>query len=243
MFNVNDLEDEFDAILAETHRRYFSDLHLEDAAQEMTDADAKASKASAEGTGQQKEDTAEQIPAEPEEETESENAQGKDTDLPEMIHSENLTELRELYEKNNILVERLREMNMETTSQMRDTMREITQLLGNREEEGSSGSDENLTDAVLGSIRESQEKIAALLQQSDDFNHKESVRVYKNIQASTAQELEKRNAELTAQIEELKGIIEARKNNNLIQIMILGAAVILLILEILNISGVFNMLM
>ncbi len=111
----------------------------------------------------------------------------------------NLRELQDLYEKNSILIERLREMNMETTSSMRDALRELSERLG-RPVPAEGVSQDELREGIIASVQESQEKIAQMLQQSDDFNHRENVRVYRNIQASTAQELEKQSKDLTEKI-------------------------------------------
>ena len=116
----------------------------------------------------------------------------------------NLRELQDLYEKNSILIERLREMNMETTSSMRDALQELSERLG-RPVQTEGLSQDELREGIISSVQESQEKIAQMLQQSDDFNHRENVRVYRNIQASTAQELEKQSKDLTEKIAALSG--------------------------------------
>ena len=43
--------------------------------------------------------------------------------------------------------------------------------------------------AIIGSVEESRSKAEALQQKSDEFNHRENVRVYRNIQASMISEL------------------------------------------------------
>ncbi len=114
-------------------------------------------------------------------------------------YAHNLRELRDLYEKNSILIERLREMNMETTSSMRDALQELSERMGTPVQVEGLTQDQ-MRELILSSVQESQEKIGELLKQSDDFNHRENVRVYRNIQASTAQELEKQSKDLTEKI-------------------------------------------
>ena len=310
MIDMKDLESEFDAILAETRRKYFKDYtkeDLEDTLSEETGADTKESTqdsateamngfseeaggpAEAEkqepeaedlsrelaksddidaiadailgpkeeapdavsGPGEEAPDAAEvplgqteeapaEIPARDETARQLKEAAEESIQAMSEEYEQNIRSLQDMYEKNTILVERLRDMNMETTSQMRDTMQEITNLLGTRNDQTKPLSKEEVTEDILASIQQSQEKIAALLEQSDDFNHKENVRVYRNIQASTAQELEKRNAELTKQIEELKEAVDKagkKKGINVIQILILIAIVAILILQMLSVLG------
>ena len=154
-------------------------------------------------------------------------------------YAQSLKELRQLYHQNIALIEQLREMNMETPSSMRDTLREVADRLG-MEQEGDQLTKEELRAGIISSVEESQRKIADLLQQSDEFNHKENVRVYRNIQAATAQELEKNRTILEGRLgalqEQVTGIVsrtdrltslaEKKEKPGILQILTLTAAIL-----------------
>ena len=82
-----------------------------------------------------------------------------------------------------------------------------------------------------------------LLKQSDDFTHKENVKVYRNVQAVVVDEVKKQTEAMSSQNEEL-----VRRNENLqkqsrglkpLMIVTLAAAVINIALLAAQIAGVF----
>lgn len=85
-----------------------------------------------------------------------------------------------------------------------------------------------------------QEKIADLIQQSDDFSHKENVRVYRNIQAATEQQLQK-------QTQELKDALEAasqpkKQKTSPLLILTFIVALLALLLECADVFGLLSLL-
>ena len=84
-----------------------------------------------------------------------------------------------LYEKNAAAIEELRRMNEEAAASMRLAV----------EAAAANDTEKNLSERI---------------RQSDDFSHKENVRVYRNIQASTDQMLQKQLQEIRAEIAPLK---------------------------------------
>lgn len=94
-------------------------------------------------------------------------------------YAEQLAKMEELYEKNAASIEQLRLMNEEAASSMR--------LVA--EAAAANDTEKNLTERI---------------RQSDDFSHKENVRVYRNIQASTDQMLQKQLEEIRAELAPLK---------------------------------------
>ena len=157
-----------------------------------------------------------------------------------------LEELRELYEKNNALVEKLQAMSAATTDQMRSALQESASKL-----EAGAGAFEQLQGEdfhkrLEESIDLSREKIAELLQQSDEFAHKENVRVYRNIQASMIAELDKQTKtlqetlhETDARLARMEEALEEPVKPRLrwIQIVILVAALAALCFEVLEFLG------
>lgn len=118
-------------------------------------------------------------------------------------YSRQLAELRALYEKNNALVEKLQVMNASAADSVRSLAEQSASRL-----EATSTAVEELSGAefqrrIVDSIGGSQQKIAELLQQSDEFAHKENVRVYRNIQASMISELEKQTKTLQGSLDDL----------------------------------------
>ena len=89
------------------------------------------------------------------------------------------------------------------------------------------------------SIEQSQQKIADLLQQSDDFSHKENVRVYRNVQAAVEQLLKKQTEDLKEKLDEEKQPSGAAVNG--VQIATLVAVLAGVILEALHAFGVLSM--
>lgn len=88
----------------------------------------------------------------------------------------------------------------------------------------------------------SQESIEALFRQSDDFVHKENVKVYRNVQAVVVEELKKQseqfaaqNAELVKQNEESRGIIKGMKPLLILTFAAALANIVLLAVQILGI--------
>lgn len=94
-------------------------------------------------------------------------------------YAQQLEKMEALYEKNAAAIEELRRMNEEAAASMRLAV----------EAAAANDTEKNLSERI---------------RQSDDFSHKENVRVYRNIQASTDQMLQKQLQEIRAEIAPLK---------------------------------------
>ena len=163
-------------------------------------------------------------------------------------YQQQIDELKALYARNSALVESMRQMNVETTKGVQDVMKASADALSEnshalegvdfaRMQEELKGASEASGTRILESVAESQKKIEDLLQQSDDFAHKENVRVYRNVQAATEQLLTKQTEELKMQIDELKK--PQKPKISWIQILILLLAAAAVVLEVLQIAGIF----
>lgn len=95
-------------------------------------------------------------------------------------------------------------------------------------------------DKTKESLDSMQEKIADLIQQSDDFSHKENVRVYRNIQAATEQQLQKQTQELKDALEPLTKQEKPKTSPLLILTFIVALAGLLL--ECADLFGLLHML-
>ena len=130
-----------------------------------------------------------------------------------------VSQLEDLCRKNSELVQKLHFMNLSTTENIRGMLTENNALIGEKlsalQDFDARGLEERLVSSFEGSLSRSDEKITGemeksreklekLQQRSDEFGHRESVRVYRNVQASMVQELAKQTEELSGAIARLE---------------------------------------
>ncbi|MBO5565320.1 MAG: hypothetical protein J5935_06880 [Lachnospiraceae bacterium] len=73
---------------------------------------------------------------------------------------------------------------------------------------------EETTEEILSSIRDVETAIQEKLNRQDDFNHKDNVRVYRNVQAAVKSDLDAQSALLKQEIALLKEeLVQAREEN------------------------------
>ena len=94
-------------------------------------------------------------------------------------YAQQLEKMEALYEKNAAAIEELRRMNEEAAASMRLA-------------------------AEAAAANDTEKNLSERIRQSDDLSHKENVRVYRNIQASTDQMLQMQLQEIRAEIAPLK---------------------------------------
>lgn len=152
-------------------------------------------------------------------------------------YAEEIAELKALYDKNSALVEQLRELHAASAQNVQGVVDKALESIDAANASIQNVDFSELQSAIIASVQESQSKTADLLQQSDDFSHKENVRVYRNIQAATDQLLQKQTEQLTEALEPLKAPRKAGVNG--VQITTLVLAAVAVALEILNTLGVF----
>lgn len=175
-------------------------------------------------------------------------------------YQQTLDELRELYNSNNELVQKLQFTNRTTTEEIRTMIEDNNRRIADKLEELESWDHkafENETramitdarDEIIGSIRESADRTEDLLQQSDDQAHRDNVRVYRNVQASMIAELSKQTDALTAQTAELAAKLdemearsaEAAKPSRFEKIS-LGVMIAIMVIQILEGAGLIQMM-
>lgn len=133
-------------------------------------------------------------------------------------YSQQLEELTALYQKNNVLVDRLQKMNLTAADSMRTMLQENAERREEKSEvdpEASAREQEAFRQALAASIDDSQKKIEELLQQSDQLAHRENVRVYRNVQASMISELEKQTQQLQNAQDEQTQSLQALQDEQL----------------------------
>ena len=162
-------------------------------------------------------------------------------------YSQTLSELRELYEKNNELVQKLQFMNRNTTDGIRtlieDNNRQIAEKLSALEEWDHKTSISDATDRIVGSIRESNGAAQDLFRESNDFNHRDNVRVYRNVQASVIAELSRQTAELTERLDVIQKQSEPDQGQTLMQKISFGLLIAVMVIQVLEGAGLIAVLM
>jgi len=165
-----------------------------------------------------------------------------------------VSELRELYEKNNELVQKLQFMNRNSTENVRtlieDNNRQITEKLSELEEwdhkafeNGMKAAVSDAREQIVGSIRESSAAAQDLFQEANDFNHRDNVRVYRNVQASMIAELSKQTQELNERLDIIQKQSEPDKSQATMQKVSLGLLVAVMVIQVLEGAGLIALLM
>lgn len=156
-----------------------------------------------------------------------------------------LAELRQLYEKNNELVQKLQFLNRNTTENIKklieDNNAAITQKLEALEEwdhkafeQEMKASVKGARDEIVGSVRESSETTRELLSEANDMGHRDNVRVYRNVQASMITELSRQTQELGEKLDRIENLSApdpAGKMMQKVSVWLLAAVIALQILE------------
>ena len=170
-----------------------------------------------------------------------------------------VAQLEDLCRKNNELVQKLHFMNLSTTENIRGMLAEnsarISEKLDALQDFDTRGLEERLVSSmeetaarsdgkITGELEKSREKLEKLQQRSDEFGHRESVRVYRNVQASMVQELARQTEELSGAIGRLEAAqLQFMEENRpdekqkFFTKVTFGLAVGLLILQILEGAG------
>ncbi|NLL78745.1 MAG: hypothetical protein GX234_02865 [Clostridiales bacterium] len=165
-----------------------------------------------------------------------------------------LSEIRELNQKNGELAVQTKEIVDKTRSQA-ERSEELTMRAGELVAQAQKLMDEGISkiadmpdedkeerERLLEEIRmaleENQKKLSEMFAESDEFVHKENVKVYRNVQAVIVDELKAQTEQLTAKNEE-----NAKKAGNVKTMVIAAAALsginmILLIVQLLVSFGI-----
>lgn len=167
-----------------------------------------------------------------------------------------LAELRQLYDRNNELVQKLQFMNRSTTEEIRrmlgDNNQQISEKLGELQAwdheafaQEMRGSLSDTKDQILDSIRSSSDRSQELMQASDEFSHKENVRVYRNVQAAMISELSKQTEELNSRLAEISQQQEQLRSDNsrtLLQKVTFGLVAAVMAIQLLEGAGLISVL-
>ena len=167
-----------------------------------------------------------------------------------------IEQLRDLYDRNNELVQKLQFMNRSQADEMRLLLQENndrisqklaslqgldTQALQDSVTAAVNSSGDSVRDALAEGLRQTQDHAAQLSQQSDDFNHKENVRVYRNIQASMISELGKQTVELKEQIDALQTLVKPDPAETLMRKVTFGLLAAVLAIQLLEGVGLLSL--
>ena len=154
-------------------------------------------------------------------------------------------QIEQLVEEN---CEQIRQLAEESNRQIKQITEECIVKLHGAEEKAESGEKEKepsgqgkeevqkILEELRAAVLENMTKMEEQFRQSDDFVHKENVKVYRNVQAATAEELEKQTQAVISNQQELAG-----KNKGLYTVAIWTLVVSLVNLGILiaHLAGLF----
>ena len=165
-----------------------------------------------------------------------------------------VSELRELYEKNNELVQKLQFMNRNATEGVRtlleDNNRQITEKLAELEawdhkafESEMRAAISDAREQIVGSIRESSGAAKDLFQEANEFNHRDNVRVYRNVQASMIAELSKQTQELNEKLDIIQKQSEPDKSQSTMHKVSIGLLIAVIAVQLLEGAGLIALLM
>ncbi len=163
-----------------------------------------------------------------------------------------IEQLRDLYDRNNELVQKLQFMNRSQTDEIRRLLQEnndrITEKLSSLQDYDTQALQEGLSAAVAGSqetvltaLQKTQDHVSRLQEQSDDFNHKENVRVYRNIQASMIAELAKQTQELGARLDAMQEAVKPDPTEKFMRKVTFGIMIAVLAIQLLEGVGLLSM--
>jgi len=171
-------------------------------------------------------------------------------------YTQMIEQLRDLYDRNNELVQKLQFMNRSQADEMRLLLQENNdriseklaslqgldaQALQDSVTAAVNSSGDSVRDALAEGLRQTQDHAAQLSQQSDDFNHKENVRVYRNIQASMISELGKQTVELKEQIDALQTLVKPDPAETLMRKVTFGLLAAVLAIQLLEGVGLLSL--
>ena len=171
-------------------------------------------------------------------------------------YTQMIEQLRDLYDRNNELVQKLQFMNRSQADEMRLLLQENndriseklaslqgldTQALQDSVTAAVNSSGDSVRDALAEGLSQTQDHAAQLSQQSDDFNHKENVRVYRNIQASMISELGKQTVELKEQIDALQTLVKPDPAETLMRKVTFGLLAAVLAIQLLEGVGLLSL--
>ena len=164
-----------------------------------------------------------------------------------------LEEIRELYNKNNELVQKLQFMNRSSADNVKTLLeennRQISEKLSALEEWDHKAFEAEMRsslreakDEIMGSIRESSGEARILFSGVNDFSHRDNVRVYRNVQASMIAELTKQTPELNERLDVIQKQSEPDASGSMLQKISFGLIIAVMVLQVLEGAGLIAVL-
>ena len=158
-------------------------------------------------------------------------------------YSQVLAELRQKKKKKNRNttedIKTLIEDNNRLIAQKLETLQEWDHKAFEQEMKSSVS---DARDTLAGSIRESSAAAQELLREANDFNHRDNVRVYRNVQASMITELAKQTQELGEKLDRIEEASRPDPSHSLMQKISIGLLIAVTVLQIVEGAGMIAML-
>lgn len=154
----------------------------------------------------------------------------------ELLTEKGSTQLGQLTEKGSAQLEQMAEKGNVRLNQMAEEC--MVRMYG--EEEDMQDFEEDRVESILEELKsassENMKRLEELFRQSDDFVHRENVKVYRNVQAATAEELGK---QIEAVLGGQQALAGKGKGMHAVSILTLIVAIVNLAMLIAHLAGVF----
>ncbi len=154
----------------------------------------------------------------------------------ELLTEKGSTQLGQLTEKGSAQLEQMAEKGNVRLNQMAEEC--MVRMYG--EEEDMQDFEEDRVESILEELKsassENMKRLEELFRQSDDFVHRENVKVYRNVQAATTEELGK---QIEAVLGGQQALAGKGKGMHAVSILTLIVAIVNLAMLIAHLAGVF----
>ncbi len=155
----------------------------------------------------------------------------------ELLTEKGSTQLGQLTEKGSAQLEQMAEKGNVRLNQMAEEC--MVRMYG-EEEDMQDFEEEDRVESILEELKsassENMKRLEELFRQSDDFVHRENVKVYRNVQAATTEELGK---QIEAVLGGQQALAGKEKGMHAVSILTLIVAIVNLAMLIAHLAGVF----
>lgn len=155
----------------------------------------------------------------------------------ELLTEKGSTQLGQLTEKGSAQLEQMAEKGNVRLNQMAEEC--MVRMYG-EEEDMQDFEEEDRVESILEELKsassENMKRLEELFRQSDDFVHRENVKVYRNVQAATTEELGK---QIEAVLGGQQALAGKGKGMHAVSILTLIVAIVNLAMLIAHLAGVF----
>lgn len=155
----------------------------------------------------------------------------------ERLAEEGSAQLKRTAEEGNVQLNRMTEEgNVQLNRMTEECIAKLKETEDNSLDDGEDESAQRMLEELKAISAENMKRLEDLFRQSDDFVHRENVKVYRNVQAATTEELGKQIQAVLGGQQDLAG---KGKGTKAVSILTLIVAIVNLAMLILHLAGVF----